>query len=266
MVAVAAMVIAIPAAAQTSDQIADSLVGLWIDSVGGMATYQRFQSASFTVTTVIYDTASGRVRRSRPRYAWIKKGPFGEETRVERWEDYGFIEQGFDGRTTWATVNGEAVADSAKDAREALYVARDLFYWLGLPFKLRDPGVFLTYNGLKERPGRELSANGSVGRPIDGRYHAVGVSFGEGVGEHQDVFTYYFQPGTGFPTEVTYLEEGHTTHDRLIWGPTERVGELAYPVITRRVWITGSGKRTKALVITDVEINPEIAQVRFEGR
>ena len=259
--------LAVPLATSSSQDrgaIADSLVGLWIDSVGGMATYGQFVSASFTVTTVLYDTLSGRTRKSRPRYVWIKKGPHGEETRVERWEDYGFIAQGFDGQTTWAAIDGEAIADSAKDAREALYVARDLFYWIGLPFKLRDPGVYLHYNGRTYRPGRALSSDGSLGSEDETQYHAVGVSFGAGVGEHQDVFTYFFAPGRGFPTEVNYVEEGKTSLNRLVWGITERFGALRYPIVLRRDWLTGSGKRTKALVISDVAINPEIPQERFE--
>lgn len=267
------------AAQDGSDPVADSLIGLWIDSLGGMETYRRFQSAKFAITTYLYDTLSTRLRRARPRYVWIKKGPYGEETRVERWEDYGFIAQGFNGRTTWATVDGKAIADTAKDAREALYVARDLFYWMGLPFKLRDPGVHLRYLGLRQRPGAPwgATADRKASRPgaraghepeayvsPDGRYHAVGVSFGEGVGEHNDVFTYYFAPGKAFPLEVTYVEEGRTDLNRLVWGKTDREGGILYPYVTRRDWLTESGKRTKALVVWDVEINPEIPQKQFE--
>jgi hypothetical protein len=245
----------------SADRAADSLIGIWIDSVGGMGMYHRFQSASFTVTTILYDTVSGRTKRARPRYAWIKKGPHGEEARVERWETGPLIQQGFNGRDpAWAAEAGRLLGDTAKDAREALYVARDLFYWFGLPFKLRDPGVQLRYHGLQERPGAAWSEESS-GPP---RYHTVGVTFGEGVGEHQDVFTYYFAPGRGFPTEVTYVEDGKTNLNRLIWGATERDRNTGYSYVTRRDWITASGKRTKALTISDVRINLEIPQAMFE--
>jgi hypothetical protein len=245
---------------------ADSLIGLWIDSVGGMETYERFQSASFTVTTVLYDTLSGRVMRARPRYVWIKQGPHGEETRVERWETIGFIEQGFNGQTAWARLEGELLPDTAKDWQEAVYVARDLFYWVGLPFKLRDPGVFLSYKGMTSRPGAEFRADPTspATAPPENGYHAVSVSFGEGVGEHQDVFTYFFEPGRGTPTEVNYVEEGKTNINRLIWGTTRRASDLRYPYVVRRDHITASGKRTKALVISDFVANPEVPQARFE--
>ena len=253
------------AVAQEADPVADSLVGLWIDSVGGMPTFEALRSAQFTVTTLLYDTSTSRLKRARPRYVWLAKGSFGEATRVERWEGNDFIVQGFDGRDSiWAVMNGEWLADSTKDAREALYVARDLFYWIGLPFKLRDPGVYLKYLGLRQRPGMAWSREGVEHRTSDGSYHAVAVSFGAGVGEHQDVFTYYFAPGSGFPLEVTYVEEGRENINRLLWGPTVRVGDLAFPYVTRRDFITASGKRTKALVIEDVTVNEAVRPERFE--
>lgn len=254
-----------PAAAQ-QDVMADSLINAWIESVGGMETYAAFESAQFTITTVLFDTLSGREKRSRPRYAWIKQGPYGEETRVERWETGGLIQQGFNGRdAAWAAEDGTMLSDSAKDTREALYVARDLFYWMGLPFKLRDPGVQLHYLGLVARPGAEWpGASPGAVRSGDGRYHAVGVSFGEGVGEHQDVFTYYFAPGHVYPVEVTYVEDGRTHVNRMLWGPTERAGDLKYPYVTVRTSITQSGKRTKELVISDVRVNLDIPQGWFE--
>ena len=250
----------------TQDAMADSLIGLWIDSVGGMETFGALRTAHFTVTTQLFDTLSGRLKRSRPRYAWIKQGPHGEETRVERWEGDDFIIQGFNGRDpAWAVMNGAGLSDTAMDAREALYVARDLFYWIGLPFKLRDPGVHLRYLGLRERPGRPWAGElDRVRRAPNGRYHAVQVSFGPGIGEHSDVFTYYFAPGRGFPFEVTYVEEGRTNINRLIWGSTERVGDIAFPYVVRRDFITESGKRTKALMLGDVAINLDVPQVRFE--
>jgi hypothetical protein len=245
--------------------IADSLMGLWIDSLGGMATYEAFRSASYTITTVIYDTLSGRVKRARPRYAWIKKGPYGLEARIERWEGNDFIVQGFNGRDEWATLNGAFLPDTAKDWRETRYVTGDVSYWPGLPYKLRDNGVFLHYRGQSSRPGTELREDPAT-EAVAGaaEYHAVGVTFGEGIGDHRDTWQYYFEPGEGFPTEVTYIEEGREDINRVVWGSTERAGELGYPVVVRRDWITASGKRTKALIVSDFVVNPEIDQSLFE--
>ncbi len=156
-------------------------MNLWIDSLGGMATYEAFRSASYIITTVIYDTLSGRVKRARPRYVWMQKGPSGLQARIERWEGNDFIVQGFNGRDEWATMNGTFLPDTAKDWRETRYVTGDVSYWPGLPYKLRDDGVF-----------------------------------------------------------------------------------LRYPVVVQRDWITASGKRTKALIVSDFVVNPAIDQSVFD--
>lgn len=247
--------------------IADSLVGLWIDALGGMDTYHELQAASYTITTIIYDTLSGRVKRARPRYVWIKKTTRGQATRVERWEGNDFIVQGFDGQDHWATMNGEALSEGDKDWNEVRYVTGDLFYWPGLPYKLRDDGVFLHYRGLASRPGVEMRTDPAApAKPeTPNTYHTVGVTFGENVGDHQDVWQYFFKPGETFPTEVTYIEAGRVDINRVIWGDTEMTGVLNYPVVARRDWITTSGKRTKALVVSDFVINPAIRQSMFES-
>ncbi len=248
--------------------IADSLVGLWIDALGGMDTYHELQAASYTITTIIYDTLSGRVKRARPRYVWIKKTTRGQATRVERWEGNDFIVQGFDGQDHWATMNGEALSEGDKDWNEARYVTGDLFYWPGLPYKLRDDGVFLHYRGLASRPGVEMRTDPAAPAETEtpNTYHTVGVTFGENVGDHQDVWQYFFKPGETFPTEVTYIEAGRVDINRVIWGDTEMTGVLNYPVVARRDWITASGKRTKALVVSDFVINPAISQSMFETK
>ncbi len=248
--------------------IADSLIGVWIDALGGMDTYHEFQSASYTITTIIFDTLSGRVKRARPRYVWIKKTPRGQATRVERWEGNDFIVQGFDGQDHWATMNHEMLSGGDKDWNEVRYVAGDLFYWPGLPYKLRDDGVFLHYRGLVSRPGVEMRTDLAASAPAETEtpdgYHAVAVTFGENVGDHQDAWQYFFKPGDIFPTEVTYIEEGKENMNRVIWGDTEMTGASNYPMVARRDWITESGKRTKALVVSDFVVNPEIGQSMFE--
>ena len=60
------------------------------------------------------------------------------------------------------------------------------------------------------------------------------------------------------------MEEGRESVNRVIWGETMRLGSLRYPFVARRDWITESGKRTKALVISDVVINPEIPESMFQ--
>ncbi len=226
------------------DEIADSLVTLWIDSLGGLETYHGFRSAQFTLTTELYDAASGRLKRTRPRYVTIAKTAQGESSRLERWEGSDYIEQGFDGVTVWAHMNSEALPDTAKDMREALYVSRDVFYWFGLPFKLRDPGVFLRYRG-RDDAGR----------------HKIAIQFGEGVGEHQYSWFYYFVDGAAWPVEVQYIEEGRDDLNRTHW--TDISYADGYPYVARRVWVNAEGTITKILRMSDVNLNPELPPTTF---
>lgn len=219
-----------------NDAVADSLVDRWIRASGGMEVYRGMQSATFTLTTELYDLASGRLRYARPRYVTIAKLPSGEASRIERWEGSDFIQQGFDGKRAWAYMNGEPLADTAKDAREALYVARDVFYWFGLPFKLRDPGVYLRYRG----------------RDAWGR-HTVAVQFEEGVGEHRDTWIYSFASGNPWPVEVDYIEEGRTSVNRTRWEDIQRAD--GYPYVGRRVHFDEQGRVSKVIRTSDVRIN-----------
>ncbi|MBI4538103.1 MAG: hypothetical protein HY704_01165 [Gemmatimonadetes bacterium] len=222
-----------------NDPEADRLVARWIQEAGGMDTYHRLEAATYTLTTEMYDPASGRLRYARPRYITIAKLAAGEASRLERWEGSDFIQQGFDGMRTWATMNGKLLPDTARDAREALLVARDVFYWFGLPFKLRDSGAFLRYRG------RDTE-----------RRHRVAVEFGEDVGEHQDTWIYYFVDGRAWPAEVQYIEEGKTEVNRTRWEDIRTAD--GYPYAGRRVHLDDQGRVTKVIRTSDVRINPSI--------
>ena len=99
----------------------------------------------------------------------------------------------------WARYNGEALVPGDKDYDEVLYVAGDVHYWIGLPFKLSDPGVNLHDRGVDDQ-GRQV----------------VGVSFGEGVGLHDgDSWQYWFEKDRTWPVQVAYKEENRTNWNLL---------------------------------------------------
>jgi hypothetical protein len=248
------------------DRAADSLIVLWIDSVGGMETYERFETARFTLSTTLYDTLSGRVMHSRPRYVWIKRGPGAAAIRVERWETSGFIQQGFDGRATWVTQDGMLLADTTMEHRKAVDAVRDVFHWIALPFRLHDAGVRLTYLGLSSPPGTDLTARGRGPRQpsAESGYHAVSASLLWRPGLQPGTFTFYFRPGKGFPIELTFVEEGTNEIERVLWGSTARSGAIQYPYVRRLDHVTESGKLTRVLEISDFVVNLEIPQAMFQ--
>lgn len=226
--------------APLDDAIAEELVATWIDALGGLDAYRTLESARYTLTTEIYDTESGRLRRTRPRYVTLLKTPAGELTRIERWEGNDFIQQGWNGTEEWALLNGEPLAAGDKDFDEVRYVSGDVHYWIGLPFKLHDGGVNLHDRGLDD----------------DGR-RVVGVTFGEGIGLHDgDSWQYWFEEGRTWPVQIAYMEEGRTNWNLLRFEDVRTVD--GYTFVGRRVHYNEAGQLTKVLYTHDFELNPEI--------
>lgn len=230
----------------SSDPAAVALVDGWIEALGGMETYWKLQSATYTLTTKLYDPASGRLRRARPRYVEIARLDTGEAARIERWEGNDFIQHGFDGRVEWASMNGEALSAGEKDWDEARYVASDVFYWIGLPFKLKDPGVFLHHDGADDE-GRQQ----------------VRVTFGVGVGDHDDTWFYAFEEGRATPVSIAYREEGRTNVSRTYWEDVREVD--GYVFAGRRVHVNADGAVWKVLETTEFVLNPEVDPKRFRS-
>jgi hypothetical protein len=231
---------------RSDEELADELVDTWIGALGGLEAYGHLRSARYTLTTEIYDPASGRLRRTRPRYVTLLRAPEGELTRIERWEGNDFIQQGWNGVAPWALYNGEPLTEGDKDFDEVLYVSGDVNYWISLPYKLRDSGVNLHYRD----------------RDAEGR-HVVGVTFGEGVGLHDgDAWQYWFEDGRTWPVQVAYREEGRENWNYLRFEDVRTVD--GYTFVGRRVHFNESGQLTKVLHTHDFELNPEIAPRTFD--
>lgn len=225
------------------DTVADSAVGAWIEAAGGMDAWRSVESLRYTVTTVWYDS-TGRVRRMRPRRIEIEKTRSGFRSRIERPEAEGLYVQVFTGDTAWATLNGHPLPPDHPAAEESEYVGRDVYYWIGLPYKLRDPGV-------------DLSAS-----PLPGGGTEVRVTFGGGVGEHPgDRYFYAFADEDPFPERVDYIEQGSDSRTHTVWRGFAEAGPLTY-VVTRR-YPDADGTPTMELRIDDVQIDPALPDSLF---
>lgn len=232
------------AATGEHDPRAAALVDRWIDAIGGMDAYHALRDARYTLVTELYDPASERLRRARPRYVTLARTEAGELARVERWEGDDFIAHGWDGERAWARMNGEELGPGDMDYDQATLVASDVHYWLGLPYKLRDPGLRLHHDGT-DGEGREV----------------VRVTFGADVGEHQDLWRYFFVEDRSWPVEIQYVEEGRTEVNRVRF--EEIRAEGGYVFVGRRVHVDEEGRLTKVLRISDFEHNPDVDPAVF---
>ncbi|MFV1987593.1 MAG: hypothetical protein ACC682_09930 [Gemmatimonadota bacterium] len=225
--------------------LGDSLIGSWLAASGGMDAWNDVRSARFTITTVWFDSV-GAIRRMRPRRVEMRRANGVEEARVERPEAEGLYVQTWTGTSSWATLNDEPMAADTKEVAEAEYVGRDVMYWIGLPYKLFDPGV--------NRRARVLD---------DGGYEVL-ITFGDDVGVHPgDRYFYYFFDDDPYPEEVHYIEQGRTeeSRNRTVWNGYGRVGDFSY-VVARR-WLNREGMPTKELRIDDVQLNPPLSDSLF---
>jgi hypothetical protein len=218
---------------------AQELIDRWVEAIGGMDNYHRVQSVSYTVTTEMYDPESGRLRRTRPRYATIARDASGLYSRVERWEGDDFIQQGWHPGGQWAFLNGEPLAEGDKDWDEADYVGGDLNYWIFLPYKLNDDGVHLEYSSDDGR-GRRL----------------VTVTFGEGIGSSRDTWRYHFEGDRTWPAEVSYQTERGTRPSPMRWTDIGVADGFFY--VGSRVYLDPEGRVRMIVRISDVSINPEL--------
>ncbi len=221
----------------------DTLIDTWIETAGGLDAWRQVHDLRYTVTTVWFDSTGTEIRR-RPRYVWGKKRP--QRARIERTEPEGHYVQAHDGRgTIWATLDGAPLSDTTKAVQEVLYVAGDVMYWIGLPYKLRDSGVNLSY-----------IPSDSAGLP------GVLVTFGQGVGQHSgDRYFYYFEEGSPFPLEVHYVEEGRTNVNRTRWSDFQASGPITF--VGTRTYYDEHGTTRKQLLISDVIVNPGLPDSLF---
>ncbi len=173
--------------AKTTEDV-QALLDKIIAAHGGMEAWVTLKDMTFTLTQVRLtppsDVAGARVslyRLKRPGLA-----------RVETVTGDGILLEGFDGQRAWATLDGRRVTEPERLTR-AHFQAVNWWYWMGIPFKLRDPGTIV-----REKPMVRFQ-----GRPV----HVLEVTFAaEGP---TDRFTYYVDPDTYYIVSVeTELRPG----------------------------------------------------------
>jgi hypothetical protein len=237
-----------PSSGAAADTAADRLVSAWIAASGGEGVWEDIRDIQYTVTTVWYDAETGSERRRRPRRVSAAKRTNGVRVRVERTEPEGHYVQVWDGAAAWATLDGRRLADTAQAVKEMPHVAGDLMYWIGLPWKLRDPGVRLRHGGTDS-----------------GGVEVVEVTFDAGTGlSPGDRYWYYFDAAdSAFPQAVHFVKEGQDDafRERALWRDWRRYGAGTY--VGERFYVTADGRPEKALLFSDIVVNAGVRDALF---
>ena len=93
----------------------------------------------------------------------------------------GKVIRGYDGKTSWMTVDG-VLATDPQQQKIADFLRKTNYYWFAMFFKLLDPGINYAYKGTRNLEGIP--------------YHMVEITFGENVGDVQDIYLLYLNPYT----------------------------------------------------------------------
>ncbi|MEM9142509.1 MAG: DUF6503 family protein [Bacteroidota bacterium] len=147
----------------------DLLLQKCIRAHGGLERWKSFQGLEYTLDDngkMVYQLTQLKDRR-----AYLKSKTY---------------TVGYNGKVAWAIPDARGV--SGKSA--AFYYNLD-FYFIGLPFLLRDPGVNTEYDGRRTINGKE--------------YESLRITFGSEVGlTPEDIYYLYIDPGTHLLEILTY--------------------------------------------------------------
>ncbi|CAM2005237.1 DUF6503 family protein [Acanthopleuribacter pedis] len=156
----------------------------WIDKVvarvGGMDGLHRLKDVQYTY---IYQLPNGKQDVSIERYIFDGEASWAEYTKGDATmpETKGKVVQGYDGKTAWATIDGQLSSDE-KVVKRADFLRKTNYYWFAMMHKLGDPGLQYKSKGTKTLEGIP--------------YQLVEVGFENGVGDVQDTYLLYINPFT----------------------------------------------------------------------
>lgn len=160
-----------------------SLVEQMVAAVGGLDKLYSLKDVEYTYT--YHDLAEDKRDVSLERYVFDGELSWASyETREKNVvpQIKGEIIQGYNGKASWMTIDGQLVEDNPQLAKLCDFLRKTNYYWFTMMFKLLDQGVQYGYDGT---------------RTVDGvDYDLVKITFGEGVGDVQDTYILYINPET----------------------------------------------------------------------
>lgn len=159
-----------------------------VEKVGGLDRLHQLKDVEYLYT---FQLGNGNKDISLERYifdgelSWAKYHQMGTQPELAEKE----VIQGFTGKNTWVTVDGQMSSDE-KMLKRADFLRKTNYYWFAMMFKLADPGTYHKYEGTQQLEG------------ID--YHLVRLSFEEGIGDVQDTYLLFINPYTGLVDQFLF--------------------------------------------------------------
>ena len=160
---------------------AEQLIRDMVTAIGGEDALKKLKDVEYTYT---YESFDGFSDVSTERYIFegeLSWAEYQEHKNAVFPNQEGLVVQGYDGKSSWVTFNGDPVEEEAP-LRMADFLRKTNFYWFAMQFKLLDPGLNYSYEGSREVEGLT--------------YEIVKVSFNENVGDVQDDYLLYINPET----------------------------------------------------------------------
>ncbi|MEM6395188.1 MAG: DUF6503 family protein [Bacteroidota bacterium] len=242
---------------ETPTDPALALIDQSIEAMGGLEAYQKLENVSYKYMRSGED---GPRMISEEIYLYPSEDSYGRYPTANdpdgKSEDKGVLEQIYTDDTVRVRFEGENVANPQAMER-ARFSRKTNFYWLNMFFKLRDPG--LTYELLDDRE-------------FDGKtYHAVEVSFEDGVGDVKDIYLVYIDPETKLVdyflftvmaaerTEPIMMKVGYKEAGGLLWpiGRSSLASNWEGELPEDAEWPAG-------VIIEDLKVNSAIDRSVFE--
>lgn len=221
LIALATLALSSCARAETadSDKKAVAIADRVMKALGGEKRWNDLTGLRWSFGSEVGDTL-----RSLRRHAWNKHtGWHRVEGKNRAGQDFVFIENLNDTTVGMAWMNGTPIeGDSLKKLlRNAKRMWTNDTYWMLMPYKLRDPGVRLKYEGKAKLGAAE--------------YDKVALSF-EQVGQTPgDRYWIYVHPRTHRIERWDYLLEGDQPPPQTIsWEGWQAHGGLWFPTAHRR--------------------------------
>lgn len=163
----------------------------------------------------------------------------------------GEIIQGYNGKETWMTLNGQPVSDEVA-LKYADFTRKTNFYWFAMMQKLLDPGTTYSYEGKEKLNGIE--------------YDLVRISYEPGVGDVSDTYTLYINPETNLVDRFyfTVIDFG-ITDPILMEVEYKQFDNVKLPVIRKfNATVPDIGTMNIVEVMTDLKFNNGFDRSAFD--